>query len=67
VVHFEKNSAHVNVPAESKSFFTSLAENVVAFLSGGPVPVEKEETIETIRFIEAANESAANGGREVLL
>jgi hypothetical protein len=29
--------------------------------------VEKEETIEIIRFIEAANESAANGGEEVVL
>jgi hypothetical protein len=67
VVHFEKSSAHVNVPAEPKSFFSSLAEQVVAFIAGGGTPVEPEETIELIRFIEAANESSGNGGREVVL
>ena len=67
VVHFEKNSAHINVPAETKSFFSCLAETILAFLNGGPVPVEAEETIELIRFIEAANESSANGGREIVL
>lgn len=67
VVHFEKHSAHVNVPAEPKSFFASLTENLLPFLQGGPAPVEAAETLELIRFIEAANESSAQGGREVLL
>lgn len=67
VVHFEKNSVHVNVQTQKKGFYVSLAEAFLAFFRGGPVPVDPEETIEIIRFIEAALESAKNGGREVLL
>ncbi len=67
LVHFAQTSVHVNVPAETRSFFTCLAEAVLAFFQGGPAPVEPEETIELIRFIEAANESRDHGGREVLL
>ena len=67
LVHFEKTSVPVNVQTETKGFFTCLAEAILAFLNGGPVPVEPEETLELIRFIEAANESSANGGKEVLL
>lgn len=67
VVHFAKKSAHVNVQAETKGFFTCLAEAILEFLRSGQVPVEPEETIELIRFIVAANESRDNGGREVLL
>lgn len=67
VVHFEKTSAHVNVQTETKGFFLCLAEAILAFAQTGRAPIEAEETIELIRFIEAANESRANGGREVLL
>ena len=67
LVHFEKNSVPVNVQTETKGFFTCLAEAILAFANGGPVPVEKEETLELIRFIEAANESSTSGGKEVLL
>jgi hypothetical protein len=65
-VHFADRTAQVNAGA-GKSFFTSLAEVVLAFCQGGPAPVEPAETIELIRFIEAANESRAHGGREVAL
>jgi hypothetical protein len=67
LVHFEKTSAHVNVQTETKGFFTCLAEAILLFFQTGKPPVEAEETIELIRFIEAANESRANAGREVLL
>jgi len=66
-VHFEKTSAAVNVQAQAKSFYASLTEAFLAFFQGGAVPIDPEETIELTRFIEAANESSANGGREVLL
>ncbi len=65
LVHFAKNTAAVNVQDQSKGFFTSLAEAIIPFLKGGPLPVEPAETIELIRFIEAAIESSATGGREV--
>jgi predicted dehydrogenase len=67
LVHFEKTSAHVNVQTEEKGFFACLAEAILEFFQTGKVPVDPEESIELIRFIEAANESRANGGREVLL
>jgi predicted dehydrogenase len=67
LVHFEKNSVHVNVQTETKGFFTCLAETILEFFQTGKVPIDPEETIELIRFIETANESRANDGREVLL
>ena len=66
-VHFAKRSAHVDVPACKKGFFHSLAEEILKISAGGPVPVDAEESIELIRFIEAANESRDHDGREVRL
>jgi hypothetical protein len=66
-VHFEKNSVHINGQTEEKGFFTCLAETIVEFFRTGQAPVDPEETIELIRFIECANESRANDAREVLL
>ncbi len=67
IVHFEKSSVAVNVQTQAKPFYASLTEAFLAFFQGGPTPIDPEETIELVRFIEAANESGANGGREVLL
>jgi predicted dehydrogenase len=67
LVHFEKTTAAVNVQTQEKPFYASLTEEFLKFFQGGAVPVDPEETIEIIRFIEAANESSANGGQEVML
>ncbi len=67
IVHFEKSSVAVNVQTQAKPFYASLTEAFLAFFQGGPTPIDPEETIELVRFIEAANESGANGGREVLM
>lgn len=67
IVHFEKNSVPVNVQTQSKPFYASLAEAYLAFFQGGATPIDPEETIEIMRFIEAANESSAANGREVKL
>ena len=67
MVHFEKNSVHINTATETKGFFTCLGETILEFAHTHQPPVPAEETIELIRFIEAANESRANGGREVAL
>ena len=67
MVHFEKNSVHINTATETKGFFTCLGETILEFARSHQPPVPAEETIELIRFIEAANESRANGGREVAL
>ena len=62
-----QKTAVVDVQAETKGFFTCLAEAIVEFFRTGRPPVDAEESIELIRFIEVANESRANGGREVAL
>lgn len=67
LVHFEKTSAVINPQLETKGFFTCLAEAIIEFIRTKQPPVDSEETIELIRFIEAANESRANAGREVQL
>jgi predicted dehydrogenase len=67
LVHFEKNSAVINVQTETKGFFTCLAEVILEFFRTGVPPVSADESIELIRFIEAANESRAHGGREVMM
>lgn len=67
LIHFEKNSVHINPQTEEKGFFACLGEAIIAFFRTGQPPVSAAETIELVRFIEAANESRANGGREVLL
>ena len=67
LVHFEKNTAAVNVQTAAKPFYASLSEAFLAFFQGGATPIDPEETIEIVRFIEAANESGAAGGKEVML
>lgn len=67
LVHFEKTTVPVNVQTETKGFFSCLAEVIIEFFRTGTPPVDAAETVELIRFIEAANESRAHGGREVTL
>lgn len=67
LVHFADKSEHVNTVTEKKGFFTCLGEEILKFAQTKQPPVSSEETIELIRFIEAANESRENGGREVML
>jgi hypothetical protein len=67
LIHFVDKTANINVQAEPKGYYTSLGEAILALMRGGPVPIDPEETIEMVRFMEAANTSAANGGRKVNL
>lgn len=67
LVHFEKNSVHINPQTETKGFFSCLGDAIIEFFQTRQPPVAAEETIEMMRFIEAANESRAHDGREVLL
>jgi predicted dehydrogenase len=63
LVHFEKGTEYVNVAADSKPFYASLLEEVIGFFHGGTPGVKLDETLEIIRFLEAANESRGSGGR----
>ncbi|MFS0823265.1 Gfo/Idh/MocA family protein [Bacillus sp. 1P02SD] len=61
VIHFEKGSEYVSIQSSSKPFYASLLENIIDFLKDGKTRVPMNETLEIIRFIEAANESRETG------
>ncbi|MBS0661618.1 MAG: gfo/Idh/MocA family oxidoreductase [Verrucomicrobia bacterium] len=66
VIHREKTTHYVDVAAGPRPD-VGLTQAIMRFFHGAPAPVALEETVELIRFLEAANESRANGGREVEL
>jgi predicted dehydrogenase len=61
LVHFEKGSEYVDIGADSKPFYACLLEQVIDFCKDGISRVKISETLEVIRFIEAANESKVSG------
>lgn len=65
-IHREKGSQAVNVSTSPKPYYASLLEQVLAFLNGSEV-FDFDQAVEVIRFLEAANESVANGGKPVAL
>lgn len=65
-VHREDGSRPVN-SAVGLPAYQGLARAVHAFFRGAPPPVTMDETLEIVRFLEAANESAKRGGAEVRL
>jgi len=66
VIHREKSLQYVDVATGVRPD-VGLTRAIMRFFQGGPTPVSLDETVELIRFLEAANESRANGGREVAL
>lgn len=65
-VHRERGSRWVSSAVGIPSY-QQLASAVVAFFRGGPAPVDLSESLEIVRFLEAANESRAADGVEVKL
>jgi Oxidoreductase family, NAD-binding Rossmann fold. len=61
VLHFETGDEFIAVDASEKPFYASLLEQVLAFFRDGKSRVDPDETLEIIRFIEAANKSMASG------
>lgn len=60
VLHSEKSSTFFDVATSSKPYYASLLEQILPFFRGEPSAVPAlEETVEIIRFLEAANESVA--------
>ena len=49
------------------SAYNPLLENVISFLKTGESPVDIEETVEVMAFLEAAGQSLEKGGRPVKL
>ncbi len=65
-IHRERASQWVDVNA-GRAPDAGLTEAILAFFHGGPAPVALAETLELIRFLEAANDSRDHGGRDVIL
>ncbi|MDB6127351.1 MAG: NAD(P)-binding protein [Verrucomicrobia bacterium] len=66
VIHREKTNQWIDAAAGRRPD-AGLMIAIMDFFRGGKSPVPLDETTELIRFLEAANESRANGGRDVEL
>lgn len=60
-IHREKGSAFVDVYANPKPYYASLLERVMQLFLEKKEDIDLDETLEIIRFIEAANESRETG------
>lgn len=60
-IHFEDGSEFLTITTDDKPFYASLLEEIVAFVRDGKTRVPLEETLEIVRFIEAANRSRELG------
>jgi hypothetical protein len=60
VVHHEKNSLPVD-PRKGRPMNASLVEAILVMFRTGVSPIDPEEELELVRFIEAANESRLHG------
>ncbi|MBW7462373.1 gfo/Idh/MocA family oxidoreductase, partial [Paenibacillus sepulcri] len=54
-------TSFVDYNASSKPYYASLLEHVMEMFKDGSPDVAVVETLEIIRFLEAANESRASG------
>jgi predicted dehydrogenase len=60
-IHRTEGTAYVDVQAYAKPYYASLLERIIEMFETGVPGIEPEETLEIIRFIEAANESRLTG------
>ncbi|MEH7014081.1 Gfo/Idh/MocA family oxidoreductase [Neobacillus niacini] len=61
VIHYERGNEYVRIDSSSKPYYASLLEQIMLFFGGTKPIVPISETLEIIRFIEAANESKVTG------
>ena len=61
LVHREKGTQFVDVYANPKPYYASLLERIMPMFQNGKPAIDFAETIQVIRFIEAANESRETG------
>lgn len=66
LLHRESGTRAVDVYAHEKPYYASLLERIMTMFQTGEAPIRPQETIEIIRFIEAANESRESGQTIVL-
>ncbi|MDF2814290.1 MAG: oxidoreductase [Paenibacillus sp.] len=60
-IHREKTSQFVDIYSNPKPYYASLLEQIMPMFQGNAPAIDFTETLEVIRFIEAANESRENG------
>lgn len=61
VVHRERGSRAVQVDAREEPYYVGLLREVIRMFHTGQSPLDEQETLELIRFVEAANESRETG------
>jgi predicted dehydrogenase len=66
-VVFRSNGASVATPSDGRVSYGSLVREIVRFFQTGQPPVQPEETLEMMAFMDAAQRSKAEGGRPVKL
>lgn len=66
LLHRKKTTHFVDVYADEKPYYASLLEHIMTMFKTGEPAIHPEETLEVVRFIEAANESR-NSGKTVRL
>lgn len=60
-IHYEKSNRFVDVYAHPKPYYASMLERVMEMFRTGKPDIDEEETIEIIRFLEAATVSKETG------
>lgn len=60
-IHRETKSTSFDVSTSPKPYYASLLERILPFFQSGEIAIPVEESVEVIRFLEAANESAQTG------
>lgn len=63
IIQYGKTNRYVNILSHPKPRHANLMEKVMDMFRHGTSPLFKDETLEIIRFIEAANESRVSGQR----
>ena len=61
LIHSGDRTAFADVTRSRKPYYAGLLEQVMAMFRSGSPPLDVRETLEIIRFIEAANESRVTG------
>lgn len=61
LIHRDKGSDFVDVYANPKPYYASMLEQIITMFQTGQPPIEISESLQIIRFIEAANESRVTG------
>jgi len=67
LLHREHGTQFVNIGAHPKPFYASLLEQIIVMFTSRKSIIDAEETLETMKFIEAANKSRDTNGYLVKL